>query len=93
MMMMTSYEAPGYGATTTPGYLDQHQYAWQFAGLSGYQRLQQQQYQHLQQQQHQQQQFEQQRLQQPASQHAVNVTEQYYPGKYTQNFIQLYTAT
>jgi len=80
-MMMTSYEAPGYGATTTPGYLDQHhQYAWQFAGLSGYQRLHQQ---NLQQQQ---QQFEQQKLQPPPSQHAVNVAQQYY-GNTTQFFL------
>jgi len=84
MMMMTSYEAPGYGATASPGYLDpyqhqlsQHQYAWQFAGL-GYQRLQQQQ-QHLQQQQKFDQQFDQQRLQQPApSQTVVNVGQHYY---------------
>jgi len=65
-MMMTSYEAPGYGAGAatpgTAGYFDpyqQHQqYAWQFActGLQGYQRLQQQHQYHLQQQQQQQQQ-------------------------------------
>jgi len=89
MMMMTSYEAPSYGGgatAATPGsYLDQrHQYAWQFAGLGGYQRLQQQQYQHLQQQQ-QQQQFEQQRLQPPPAQHAVNVAEHYY-GNHTSIF-------
>ena len=89
MMMMTSYEAPGYGASTAAGYLDQyqhHQYAWQFAGL-GYQRLQQE-HQHLQQQQQQQQQqkleqqFDHQRLQPAPSHHAVNVGQQYY-GNYT----------
>jgi len=85
MMMMTSYEAPGYGAATAPAsYLDQYQqhpYAWQFAGL-GYQRLQQQQ--HLQQQQQQQkfeEQFDGHRSQQPP-QHAVNVGQHYY-GKRT----------
>ena len=82
MMMMTSYDAPGYGATGTPSYLDQyhhHPYAWQVAGL-GYQRLQQQHQQQLQQQQQQkfEQQFEQQRLQQSASQHAG---QQHYYGE------------
>jgi len=82
MMMMTSYEAPGYGATSASYYLDQYQqqYAWQFAGL-GYQRLQQQQLQQRQQQKFDEQ-FGQQRLQQqqpaPSQQASVNVGQHYY---------------
>ena len=87
MMMMTSYDAPGYGATGTPSYLDQyhhHQYAWQVAGL-GYQRLQQQHQLHQHQQQQKfEQQFEQQRLQQSASQHAG----QHYYGKCAEDSCQ-----
>ena len=82
MMMMTSYDGPGYNGSYLDHHHQQQSYAWQqFAsGLSGYHQKLHQHHQQLQQQQ--QQQFEHQSL--PSTQqHAVDVSAQQYYGKFS----------